>query len=469
MTSIRWYSFPKDILPDALLSFHFPEKLGGSRVSHPDQNPDGITLGYCDDEYFSDYNPPAILALPDAKPAELMAWLKTYAPDTSPLSQFARVIKSKEINTYNITQKNKPTRNSYLNRWPSVILGEILAQGEMEISIETLPLSRSLASYSNTIARATACHYDEQHKKSCIERLEIAEADKNFVSRALTVQGLKPIWEKISTSWNEHDNITNIVYLFDHSSNLKTDLFSSGTAFSHPSAYSDLLSDSIESRVLAYRRIISEELESNFLPLKESAAAKIAIAAFLVGRSTSHMFLLKTVAKKIPSVYVWFGLIAGIVGPTYWEVDWARATKGIEKNLRTKLDWSEPNQSDLSWTEYEWLTSTFRNISPFTEMPKQLPKVLSIEVIPGAACQFRLALDKNGATGKNAASDADAHELNALKSLLSDFYSLAEKVKKQLSNSESTGRAISTNEYPTKPYSKRPKKNLGDSGTPKSK
>lgn len=431
---MKWYFFPKDVLPNVLLSSHHPERLGGVLVEHPSINATDIILGYCDDIYHQpNYTPPAIIALPENKSAEIMAWLKTYAPDTFPLSQFARVLKPMELKQYESNSIKKTKHNFHFNRWSSVILGEILAQGEIDISLDTLPLSRGQATYSHTIARVNACYGGNQYKELCIDRLKLTETDKNLVSRTLTIPDLEPIWENIDIDLNDVNDITHIFAEFNR---IDETYLGRQSTLIDLKTQKELFGDSIESRVLAFRQIVTEEFRYGTKAPSKNAAIKIAIAAFLVGKGTSHIFLLKQVSKDLPAVYPWFGLIAGIVGPTCWEVDWARAAKGIEKSLRAKFDWSEPNQSDLSWSEYDWLSETFRNTSPFVSLPKLLPRVLSIEIIPGAACQFRLATDNAVALNKNQSNDIVMHELTALRALLSEFYSLADKVKEKINETK---------------------------------
>jgi hypothetical protein len=431
MEKMKWYAFPKDILPMVLLSSQHPDTLDGINIKNPRFNTNNITLGYCDNIYNQKNNtPPAIISLPKEKSAEVMAWLKTYAPETYPLSQFARVLQPVELEIHDsyIAINKKRKHEFYLHRWASVILGEILAQGETDVSLNTLPLSRSQATYSHAIARVSACHNSNKYKNLCMERLKCLEADKNFVVRTLKVEDLETIWNCVDSELNDVSDISNLINMFSSLyPGAPTTLFESDT-------FKELLSDSIESRVLTFRRISTEELNSDLTEKNKVAALKIAMAAFLVGRSTSHIFLLKSISKDFPSVYAWFGLIAGIMGPTCWEVDWARAIKGIEKSLRTKLDWSEPSQSDLSWSEYDWISETFRNSSPFVELPKLLPRVLSIEIIPGAICQFRLVIENPSAKLKVDNSNAATLEINNLKMLLSEFFLLAEKTKYHISS-----------------------------------
>ncbi|MCB4797022.1 hypothetical protein LGR51_21250 [Pseudomonas sp. NP21570] len=432
MEELKWYVFPRNSLPEALLSAGAPELFRATAVGDPALVSSDLVLGYHVDDLKRRYYTPSVLILPEQKPAEIMAWLKIYAPETSPLSQFGRVL---SLSDYRLIQKRTTKAHKYTKqpgRWSSIILGEILAQGDMESSIEALPLSRAQATFSSAIANAAMYYSDESLVENCIGRLEQLEKDGRFVTRTLAVNDLKLIWQTSDETLGTDYGVSSILKLFATPNERGSDLFSSSSSFSGLSDYPDLLSDSVESRVLAYRKFLDTVLGLGSEYRTKYLAANIAAAAFLVGRSTSHAFLLKSISREFPAVYAWFGLIAGLAGPRYWGVDWARATRGIEKNLRAKLSFSEPSHFDISWDEYRWLTKTYSN-NPLLELPKQLPKVLSIEIFPGSICQLRLKLEPSEHAEPKPSLGIDTQELDNLRNAISGFIDLAEKAKKQLS------------------------------------
>jgi hypothetical protein len=156
----------------------------------------------------------------------------------------------------------------------------------------------------------------------------------------------------------------------------------------------EFLSDSVENRVLAFQRLVSQVTDdARDASPTALANAIIAAGAFLVGRGTSHRFLLGRLPKRWAHAFSWFGLMAGLAGPSSWDGDWSRAAKGVERSLRGRFDWCSVSGADLCWPEYSWLTTTFAGKQVFAELPKMLPKVLSVEIVPGATCQMRLAVD----------------------------------------------------------------------------
>lgn len=440
MSKLKWYSFPRKFLPDVLLSADAPEIYGRRLWSFPEVSPQELLLGYPEESDFSQADIPSLLVLPEEKSAELLAWLKTYAPETFPLSQFGRVLTFRDAKAITHPSVHNLKYSRSLGRWSSIILGEILAQGDMDSAIGSLPLSRSHATFSNAVARAILCHASDEIVRDCVSRLEELETNRGFVSRALSVKKLIPLWETTTEAWSGEKPLSSFSGLLDSILPAQSDMFYRDSDTSSIKSHPDLFSDSVEARVLSFRRILSVAETTN----DSSAtfvAANIAAAAFLVGRSTSHIFLLKDIAKKLPEVYVWFGLIAGVAGARYWEVEWVHAVKGIEKNLRSKLSWTEPSSCDISWAEYLWMSKTYIHKSPFIDIPKQLPKVLSLEIVPGAMCQFRLRQDSNNNISSiETASERDAsqNELNLLRATLAEFIGLAEKAQKYSKSSALT-------------------------------
>ncbi|MCO3721287.1 hypothetical protein QOU29_16530 [Pseudomonas aeruginosa] len=437
MNDLKWYSFPRNSLPDVLLSMESPELFKGRMIDNPAAASDELVLGYAVDDLKKKYYAPSLLVLPKLKSAEIMAWLKIYAPETSPLSQFGRVLSHDDYILLNTPATDNHSYSKQINRWSSMVLGEILAQGDMDAAIDAVPLSRAQATFSHAVACAAIRYNSEILVETCIERLESLEQDRAFVPRTLAIRDLKSVWATSNEEWSSESAISAIVNLFKLPPEKSGDLFSSHSPFATLNDYPELLSDSAESRVLAFRKFtgLSTSLNSGSEFRSAYLAANIAVAAFLVGRSTSHVFLLKEIGRKIPAVFAWFGLIAGLVGPRYWGSDWARAARGIEKGFRVRFSWEEPSYADITWPEYVWISKTYTN-NPLLELPKQLPRVLSLEIIPGATCQFRLGQSSSSQLDSKPIPEVDLQTITSLRSSLAEFIDLAEKAKANLSSQD---------------------------------
>ncbi|MBV7563675.1 hypothetical protein [Pseudomonas sp. sia0905] len=429
MSDFIWYCFERTNLPEALFAVGDLESLSGGLQNElkPEQE---LTFGYVNAPSKLDCNSPSLLILSDSKGAEVLAWVSTYSPESFPLSQFSRLVKYSD---YKLLSNKKIDARVFWprkDRWASVVLGEILAQGDSDASISSLPLSRAQAVFTTPIAKSAIFHANDGVVNTCIDRLRLLEKDRDFVERTVSIDELLPVWERVGCFWDEAYPIKKLTDLLPLPKS-KDDLFSSGVDLAQ---YPDLLSDSAEKRVLEFRRFIREIpvvlAADRFNPL---VPASLAVAAFFVGRSTSHVFLLKEVSKDFPTVFVWFGLVAALMGPTYWDVNWSRAVKGIEKGFHSKFDWVDSSQADLSWVEYSWLNKVSKSNEPYADIPKLLPKVLSLEIIPGAVCQLRLrGSSLTPPSQETVRSAAQAIKLKDLESALADFISLSDRVKERL-------------------------------------
>lgn len=428
MIELSFEFYSRDDLPDALFSMLNGQHIPKRSIDAVEGIGLGAILGYPKQSSPHGYSSPYLIILPPVKPYELFAWLKTYAPETFPLSQFGRVVSRADFESV----KKAAGRGSIFwqrpDRWPSVVLGEMLAQSDGVSSVASIPLSRATATYSFSVARASIAHKNDSITQECIDRLELLSSDCRFVDRLIDIKLLQPIWSKVGIPWKDDAGAAQLLQA-GHPEN--KDLFGNGPSITD---HIELLSDSAENRVVAFRnfaKIWSDRLKD---PRNhdDQAELEIALAAFLVGRGTSHAFLLKDMVRNSPSIYVWFGLIAALCGPTAWDPAWARAVKSIEKSLKSSFSWEEISPCDLSWAEYRWLDS-LENERAFQELPKLLPKVLSMEIVPGAVCQFRLKsagvirdVDQNGAVLEASVSTV---ETDMLYKFVSDFMKVADKSK----------------------------------------
>jgi hypothetical protein len=395
---IRWESFERSALPKALFGMS-TGGVRGWRVENALESGQGIALGYSREEKARAYAPPELIILEDKTAAETLSWLKTYAPETSPLSQFARVVTRSDWEQFGRERSWRAGDAAREDRWACVVVGELLAQGESDVEVSALPLSWSSSCFSTAVARSAIIHSHDEAIRACVERLLLLERDQKFTRRPVSVASLEPLWAVAASRGSETLDAPEVVDLAlsgitraaDGPASLKTRMASMvGTQ-------SEFSSDSVENRVVAFQKLTSQVTEDtgNTNPTA-LAQAVIAAGAFLVGRGSSHGFLLGRLPRRWSQAFAWFGLMNGLSGPQSWDGEWSRAAKGVERSLRGRFDWCGVSGADLSWPEYLWLTTTFAGKQAFAEIPKMVPKVLSVEIAPGATCQLRLAADAGG-------------------------------------------------------------------------
>lgn len=137
--------------------------------------------------------------------------------------------------------------------------------------------------------------------------------------------------------------------------------------------------------------------------------------------------------------------------------------KGIERQIRSRFDWSEYSGFDLSWVEYSWLASTFDGGEIFSELPKLMPRILSIEILPGSTCQFRLAVS-SAAEGSSRGGVDFARE-RELQTALAEFIALANRTRGLLGGGPGTEQLTLSLNVPAKfPRTGKSKKGKTSSG-----
>lgn len=435
---IRWRLFERDNLPEALYGETSIQDPTASVFVSNDLKTGRIALGFAGKQLKSVYNPPSIVVVSDNAAPEIFSWLKTYADETSPLSQFGRVVTTKDWELFSSLINERKANSCREDYWASVILGEALAQNEGEGEPAAMPLSRALGCFSTAVARTSFIYGHEIGTYECIDRLRKLAGDQRFVRRSVTIEDLMPVW--IMTNLQLQGPVTAIEAVELVVNTVWKSHFKNRSGVVSPSLlqeHSGLLSDSIEERVVAFHQLSNTLIQfAASSPRGNFCGVLLAAAAFLVGRSTSHEFLLRKFGRQIPTAFVWFGLLAAFTGPRGWDAHWSRATKGIERQVRAKFDWTESVGVDLYWAEFNWLASSFEGSVVFATLPKMLPKVLSIEVVPGATCQLRLAIG-GAPEAESRQAEPNTRELN-LHAALAQLVSLAARMKPLL-NSPLTG------------------------------
>lgn len=402
LPKLTWYSVEKDELP--ALAFGAP--VSGKKQPWADPSPcsdmAGAVVGFAWEGVDSlDYRPPAIFVLDGKREAETLSWLRVYARDAFPLSQFARVL---SLDDWRLIGEDDGVGRSFRDdRWASLILGELLAQSEPDVALEAVPIARAQACFSTPIARAHKFYESHAATRACTERLRAIEADSRFLRREIGVDSLVPIWSLASTSFGKIASARDVAeFVVSAASAFDVTGIDNGSkalvSFEQP-----IFSDSIEERVVEFNRIADQVALSTVKDGRASSlsSARIAAAAFLVGRGTSHAFMIRKYPQLAPLAQVWFGLIAGIAGAEYWDASWARALKAVEKHVRAGFSWSDPPMSDISWAEYKWVVGVVRGSQALSTISRQTQTSVSIELLPGVVCQLRMSPEESRAHSRS--------------------------------------------------------------------
>lgn len=428
---IRWHVVPRDAVTEYLLRGAPPHQAGRSAVYASDLFSDSVALGMSEASN-QKHRPVLLVMLKKASAVETFSWLRTYSPAVSPLSQFVRVLTDEDWQSFGQPHESVSRQGGREDVWASIVLGEVIAQGDSDVELSQVPLSRAGSSFSYAVARTSCIHGAGEATKTCAERLRLVENDRRFARRHVPVADLFPIWSlataNVPGGMRPDEAATSLLHAvtnFIPGSDLAVRSVSEQIR-----ARRGLGSDSVEERVLAFQQISGELLRAGVGPASGIEAAVLAVSAFLVGRSTSHEFLIRRVGRAFPTSPVWFGLIAALCGPSGWDEHWTRAAKGIERQLRAPFDIGDVSGWDLCWSEFSWFSVAFSG-DVFSTLSKLIPRALSIEILPGATCQFRLAGIAAGEGDARPTPEVSERE-RELVAIVAQVVSLATKARKVL-------------------------------------
>lgn len=400
---IRWFSVGREDLLDVLLGEAAPIEPFFSTPPLQELRAGKLALGYrVNDPGGMPYmRAPSIVIVADDSATETMSWLRAFADEAFPMSQFARVVKLGDWVTFSSKENNFSGIEDFSpERWASVSVGEILAQSEADIDLGNMPLSRLASALTLAVGRATHLFGSGDATKQCVDRLRVVSTDARFARRPIAISQLTPIWAlcnaRIEGSVEANESALMVVeaasgFFSDQVSDLAP---VDGGLFLK--RYTGLRSDSAEERVIAFNKFSDDVLRLPASQLSSSGAFLLAAAAFMVGRSTSHVFLLNRFRRSAPTAFAWFGLMAALAGSRCWDGAWLRAVKGAERLLKPRFEWTDTSPADIGWVEFAWLAGSMDGVDQLVELPKMLPRTLGVEVVPGVALQIRLGQGNMG-------------------------------------------------------------------------
>lgn len=432
---IRWAVVDREDLLDVLLGEHDPQGLSRRMLPELDLRGAKLAVGYRGAQGPRSYAPPSLIVIPNDTATETLSWLRTFADEAFPLSQYGRVVLASEWRQFPARSDALDLGQQRPDRWASIAVGEVLSQLEGDTNLQNLALSRFAGCFTTPIARASLLWGHDDATRTCTDRLRLLESDRRFARRSVGVDDLLPVWAIVGARINEPLSPSDAVnHILNAAGDYLITLDKKNASLVSSFLLKDisrLSSDSIEERVGAFNRLASEILQRN-QPTRGTAPSTIdglflAAAAFLVGRGTSHVFLLQRTQRFAPAAAAWFGAMAALAGPRAWDKAWLTAAKGAERLLWPEFDWLEVPRADICWGEFEWIARTFEGLEVFLGLPKMLPRTLTIEIVPGASCQFRL-LGQPNESGPRQAQEPTSRE-QALRGSLEQFLLLAQRVE----------------------------------------
>jgi hypothetical protein len=382
---ISWCVMTREALASVLLRSDEPRP---NRRSFPNEEVEGgaIAVGIRGSQ-----REPALVVVRDEEFAVTLSWLRAFASEAFPVTQFARIVSLADWRVLAL-EDEQVVRESSAGLWGSILVAEALAQSEPSIELGALNGARLSACFSAAPARVGYLFANPRVADECLRRLQFLQRSMRLGRRSLSVEDIAPVWtlarELSNESWTIQGAAEALLVTGRRLAGRTSEQLEMGVT---ERILEPFRSDSIEERTVAFQRV---QMEADAMRSPLASAIALAVSAFLVGRGTSHQFLLRRNTRR-PAALVWFGLLAGLAGPVSWDRAWFRAVLGAERIIRGRFELFDPPITDLSWHEYSWIVSVFgaTRDAALAELPRQQSKSLSIELMPGAPVHIRIEQD----------------------------------------------------------------------------
>lgn len=348
---------------------------------------DDLLLIWSDKFTFGSYLP-ELICVADSKEIDFLAWASTYLKAFRPFTAFCRVL---EISSFELLQKQAPIQID--TKCESAFLGAIIGEMNGLLANGELKHQNTLAATSTfSFAMSRACIHDIPLDKWNISQRYTKVRDLVGKQRSSTqLKLLDEIWKILSAKYsNNHISVHNLTSEGQLIADSFSDIIQTGEiqpfrwlelikSFTNI-PYEDVnLTDNREIRVAQFDKLMTSlSSESNVNPLFAGfvsgyLANKIAPGTF------KHNDLLKPFVARFPSLFVWYGICAGLSSNN--EVHAYNSSLGwrITRDLLQKEPiWQRPH-SDISIEELEILLSTEH---PDLSFNRESHTHLKVEIAP---------------------------------------------------------------------------------------
>lgn len=386
----KWVEISRE---DLIYILSGKEKKRASKTGpiSPSERRKTVLAGFDRSSFIDESKHPSAIIVDDDDSEDLFSWLYSFASDFMPLAMHCQVILASDFNITSKPRIGNPIRSSKL--WASVTIGEFLMRGQSSQVLKDFFVSWIDSSCSYSYFSMLKNFDGAALREKFLARLGKIKNDSKLAFPSLDLDILDIVWstcsdldQELAQAADLAPNIAvwTILELISEKIGTKsTDLIA------HLLHNPNFGSDSVERRLAAFDSVVLSCRSDERLGKIECGFC-VGAAAFLVGRSTSHIKLMDGLPQGLESAFLWFSVIAGLCNRASWDPRWFELSVRAESWLNTKHIDSKISVFDLSWPEFDWLSSSRRSSSAFREMVKTYPNSIVFEILPDVHFQVRI-------------------------------------------------------------------------------
>ena len=397
---------------------------------------------------------PCMLIVRDGEQRDFFAWVNTYCPFVTPLSQWCRVVGEEELKGMRGIERF-PEYGSAVTAWAGAIIGEAILRlggrvGAQIVSVaalqscSTFVAARAYGLWGGAGMRQASFYYEEARELlgSPLQRSDISvyEAVWN-VLKALDGNVAEA---KIGASLSRANELT-IECCKDIQRNgfvERKNLLEAVNSLGWVGEFDKYEQGTAEERIEIYDQAIAnlrkqgrrDEGKSDHLAefIVAYCAAKIS------GSGSTHIRLIEELLSSHPMTVLWYGVASALSQPDIWGPEFSGLARLATRELEFPVRLDEAPRSDVSMEELRTLVEPTGNYST-SGFRGASPRVLSVELSLGVVGVIRL-VDGGEEYLKSSGARTNEEALWRIRQVIDGLRSATEEAKRTQKALEEDGR-----------------------------
>ena len=348
---------------------------------------------------------PKFLVIPGTDRRELFAWVNTYCPFSTPLSQWCRVISEEELVRVQSLEVI-PRYGNFSSAWAGAVVGEAILNVGIGSAPSQLPVAALQSCSSFVAARAFGLWGAGSTFTISMEQYEIARNILGNANRNSDCLEYHKLWEVLDILSNKemthNPRISLSTQLIVQScQDIRKSGFVSKAVMSQvmkelnwPGKVVEFEKNGSEQRIVIFDSAVEHLIRSasdtpkDLKVLQEFAIAYL--AARIGGSASSHITLLDKLIKNYPMIALWYGVVSGLYRSEIWGVEFGGLGRLALKELSFPLRFDDPPRCDIAFDELITLVDPNNN-SQSLGFRGATHKALNIEIFLGVNAMIRLS------------------------------------------------------------------------------
>lgn len=352
-----------------------------------------VGVGYSDWELTS---LPHFVVVRESERRDFFAWVNTYCPFVTPLSQWCHVVTEREL-TDATAARVPPRYGGTVAAWAGAMIGEAVLHMGTGGRVAQLPVAALHTCGTFVAARAFGLWEDRDSRRVATERFRTARSLLGGTARDVRAGDLERAWEVLETLsgrkggvrrggfWEEDWTVAACEDI------QRTGFVGNGTMtevverLGWPGDYLEFEKAGAEQRLRVFDGAVERLGRVGERDGSLEALAAFAVgyfAARIGGGPSGHIGLLDGIVSRHPMVAIWYGLTSALYRPEVWGAEFGGLGRLAVRELAQPWRFGDPPRCDVAVDELASLVDPGRR-STSLRFRGAMRKMVSVQVALG--------------------------------------------------------------------------------------